>query len=41
MCERCGDSDGRPIVTTATDDPLEVSECERCGALLDIGDHDW
>jgi ribosomal protein L40E len=42
-CRRCGESTGSTavVVNHASSDPLQVTECRRCGAILDIGGHRW
>ncbi len=42
-CKRCTDSSDPVdvLVSNASSDPLQVSECVRCGAILDIGGHQW
>ncbi|MFD1567823.1 hypothetical protein [Halolamina litorea] len=41
-CNRCGARDATVDrqLTHATD-PLQVTECRRCGAILSIGGHEW
>ncbi|QOS11116.1 small CPxCG-related zinc finger protein [Haloferax gibbonsii] len=39
VCKRCGSpvGPGGVVVRHAGTDPLQVSECGRCGAIIDIG----
>ncbi|WP_177232537.1 hypothetical protein [Halogeometricum rufum] len=42
-CRRCGEPSGPTavVVNHARSDPLQVTECRRCGAILDIAGHRW
>ncbi|WP_276272175.1 hypothetical protein [Haloarcula litorea] len=43
VCRRCGAPVGPEdvVVRHAESDPLVVSECGRCGAIVTIGGHPW
>ncbi|WP_416838675.1 hypothetical protein [Haloferax sp. DFSO52] len=43
VCKRCGEPTGprELVVRNSLADPLQVSECGHCGAIVDIGGHLW
>ena len=43
VCKRCGVETGTDDVGVfhSESDPLQVSECPRCGSILGIGGHRW
>jgi RNase P subunit RPR2 len=43
VCHRCGAVQGSTPTQTgqAASDPLVVSECSSCGAIVGIGGHQW
>ena len=41
-CRRCGAAAGDDVVVRhAESDPLQVSECARCGSIIGVGGHRW
>jgi len=43
VCKQCGGPTGGTdvVVKHSPSDPLVVSECARCGAIISIGAHQW
>lgn len=43
VCKRCGGPTGLAdvVVQHSRFDPLVVAECAACGAIADIGPHQW
>lgn len=43
VCKRCGAPAGVDDVVTSgrQSDPLQITECARCGSILDVGTHQW